>query len=503
MRALFSLFIVFFVSGCVSTDTDSNSSNSANENVSNIYTDKYDSLPTVNFSIERTNDDKFNLLYEGQVISPLYQTSRHYLHSTKGHIIFKNAYIYAYCKEKTGYQFYDCGISQTTEHNYLLINGKIKADPDTPSVYKTRVYNLIGHTLYDHGDSDNPSRASKEEYRHIQYSKAFDYAKNAHGMTVKQQLIEYKQFINKYEKENFDPDNLVDKAKAEYSQIQQSQHDAITKTTNAFTLLLSGKSEEAGKLFLEAAQQGDQNAQNMLGVMYKNGTGIPQNLKEAAKWFQKSAEQGSSDGQYNLGNAYLFGDGVVQDYQQAMRWFQKSADQGYPNAMHNIAVMYDQGTGVRKNNQIAFNWYEKAARKGYALSQYNLGLAYNDGSGVSKSTQNAAKWYREAAKQGLAEAQINLGLAYYNGIGVIQDRHESFLWLRKAAKQGYANAQYNVGIMYQHGIGVRSNLEYAYVWFLLAKYNGYNMVLPNLGVDRTKAITIADSCLKSNYKSCD
>ena len=412
MRALFSLFTIFFISGCSSTNSDSIHSNSANENVSNsnIHTDKYDSLPAEKFSIERTNDDEFNLLYEGQVISPLYQTSSHYLHSTKGHITFKNAYIYAYCEEEAGYEWYYCGISQMTEHNYLLINGKKKADSDNPSIYKTRSYNLIGHTLYDHGDSDNPTRAGKEEYRHIQYSKAFDSAKNAYGMTVKQQLIEYKTFIKKYETEKFDPDGLVDKAKAEYSRIQQSQHDAVAKTKNALTLFVSGKNEEAAKLFLEAAQQGEKNAQNMLGVMYKNGTGIPQNLKESAKWFQKSAEQGSSIGQYNLGIAYLFGDGGVQDSHQAMKWFQKSAAQGYPEAMHNIGVMYDQGNGVRKNNQLAFNWYEKAAKQGYANAQYNVGVMYRNGIGVRSNLEYAYVWFLLAKHNGYNMVLPNFGV---------------------------------------------------------------------------------------------
>ena len=40
------------------------------------------------------------------------------------------------------------------------------------------------------------------------------------------------------------------------------------------------------------AEQGDADAQNNLGVMYRKGRGVPQNYKTAIKWFRLAAKQG-------------------------------------------------------------------------------------------------------------------------------------------------------------------------------------------------------------------
>ena len=41
-----------------------------------------------------------------------------------------------------------------------------------------------------------------------------------------------------------------------------------------------------------AADQGDANAQCILGVMYNNGQGVPQNTSEALRWLHKAQVQG-------------------------------------------------------------------------------------------------------------------------------------------------------------------------------------------------------------------
>jgi len=45
-------------------------------------------------------------------------------------------------------------------------------------------------------------------------------------------------------------------------------------------------------LFRLSAEQGYAPAQSYLGVMYKDGKGVPQEYKEAVKWYRLSAEQG-------------------------------------------------------------------------------------------------------------------------------------------------------------------------------------------------------------------
>jgi TPR repeat protein len=81
---------------------------------------------------------------------------------------------------------------------------------------------------------------------------------------------------------------------------------------------------EALRLCRPLAEQGEVNAQNVLGSMYLKGRGVSQNDFEAAKWLRKAAEQGdpwSHSAQSVLGTLYEDGHGVPQDYVLAYMWY--------------------------------------------------------------------------------------------------------------------------------------------------------------------------------------
>lgn len=65
-------------------------------------------------------------------------------------------------------------------------------------------------------------------------------------------------------------------------------------------------------VFLRLAEQGIAPFQAIVGVMYVNGQGIPQDEIEAVRWFRLAAEQGYADAQHNLGSMYANGKGVAQ-----------------------------------------------------------------------------------------------------------------------------------------------------------------------------------------------
>ena len=56
--------------------------------------------------------------------------------------------------------------------------------------------------------------------------------------------------------------------------------------------LRTGDDAESAKWYRLAANQGDAHAQAVLGNMYRNGMGVPQNYAEAAKRLLLAAEQG-------------------------------------------------------------------------------------------------------------------------------------------------------------------------------------------------------------------
>ena len=73
--------------------------------------------------------------------------------------------------------------------------------------------------------------------------------------------------------------------------------------------------------WLPLAKRGYHFAQNDLGEMYNDGTGVTQDYKEAVRWFRLSAEQGNANAMYNLGVMYAFGRAVIQDNVYAHVWF--------------------------------------------------------------------------------------------------------------------------------------------------------------------------------------
>ena len=92
------------------------------------------------------------------------------------------------------------------------------------------------------------------------------------------------------------------------------------------------------------AEQGDATAQNVLGIMYYNGEGVPQDYKKALHWYTKAAEQGNVKAQFSLGAKYYDGEGVPQDYKKALHWFTKAAEQGDATSKYKREILLKQMT---------------------------------------------------------------------------------------------------------------------------------------------------------------
>ena len=125
-----------------------------------------------------------------------------------------------------------------------------------------------------------------------------------------------------------------------------------------------GEFETALKEWRPLAEQGNVSFQFLLGTMYADGQGVPQDDQEAVKWFRRAAEQGHASAQFNLGLSYNLGEGVTQDYQEGVKWYRLAAEQGYANAQHNLGVIYSNGRGVPQDDVLAHMWVNLAASKG-------------------------------------------------------------------------------------------------------------------------------------------
>ena len=147
------------------------------------------------------------------------------------------------------------------------------------------------------------------------------------------------------------------------------------------------------------------------------------------------AEQGQPDAQKLLGDLYASGRGVTQDFKQAFAWYTKAAEQGNAAAQNSLGELCEAGQGAEPSFETAAEWYRKAAEAGNASAQYNLAVLYAFGRGVKLNEAEAVKWYQQAAEQGHALAQFNIGQRYQLGKGVPQDLVEAYKWLSLAAKE--------------------------------------------------------------------
>ena len=172
-----------------------------------------------------------------------------------------------------------------------------------------------------------------------------------------------------------------------------------------------------------------------------DGNGVRQDYTEAAKWYREAADQGDVDAQTVLGNLYLAGNGVRQDYTEAAKWYRKAAEQGITDAQTALGHLYLVGNGVRKDYTEAAKWYGKAAIQGNSLAQYELGLIYYYGKGTSISYPIAFQWFSKAAEQENADAELMLGIMFGTGQVEHIDLEKAKRWILKAAEHGNKRAK--------------------------------------------------------------
>src|SRR5262245_56525495 len=152
--------------------------------------------------------------------------------------------------------------------------------------------------------------------------------------------------------------------------------------------------ERAAAACQRLAEQGDATAQDLLGVMYVYGRGVPTDNHAAVKWFSKAAEQGLASAQNNLGSMYDRGLGVSQNYDEALKWFTIAADQGFTDAMISLGDLYADvipkgGLDRPQDFKKAVTWYTKAAEQGNPHAYSLLGFMSRMGYGVPRDPVQA------------------------------------------------------------------------------------------------------------------
>jgi TPR repeat protein len=164
---------------------------------------------------------------------------------------------------------------------------------------------------------------------------------------------------------------------------------------------------------------------------------------ETLRLVEESAALGNAEAQDTLGQLYVNGSGVKRNDAEAYRWFELASKSGFALAQDHLGNMLANGISVPTNFDKAFTLFRLAAEKGLADAQFDVGQFYREGKGVSTNLDEAARWYLKAAEQGHQAAQINLAGMRADGIGGPRDVEDSYKWLTLAVQAGNPIARAN------------------------------------------------------------
>ena len=124
----------------------------------------------------------------------------------------------------------------------------------------------------------------------------------------------------------------------------------------------------------------------------------------ALKVWMNAAQGGDPDAQYYVAVLYEKGAEGQPNFSQAAGWYQKAADRGISRAAINLGRLYEQGLGVEKNEDTAHSWYAKASglREGQASGRSD------DGGKPLSAGARKQEGQVEGLQQELAEARTRL-----------------------------------------------------------------------------------------------
>ncbi|MGW8182827.1 MAG: tetratricopeptide repeat protein [Burkholderiales bacterium] len=138
-----------------------------------------------------------------------------------------------------------------------------------------------------------------------------------------------------------------------------------------------------------------------LGLMYRDGKGVPADHAKARKFLKIAAAP------------------------DLVRMWHKY---GFPKAQYTLAVMLRDGVGGKPNVPGAVSWFEKAAEQGYGEAELELAKMYLNGAGIKSDPERAFIWSSIAATRLSGPAQKDAEQ--------MRDRAQGQLDPRQLAKAG-------------------------------------------------------------------
>lgn len=187
-----------------------------------------------------------------------------------------------------------------------------------------------------------------------------------------------------------------------------------------------------------------------LGILYRNGQGVPVDYARAAKLYRSACDRGVMDGCTNLGVLHLKGLGGPVDREAAQQLFIKACDYDVM-ACNNAGTTADE---LDRPEQAVTYWGRACDGMDYGAC-FSLGQAYHHGRGVKADERESERYLQKACDGGEAVACFNLGVnAHLGALGEKQPPRARELFGR-ACDLGYAMGCVNLGGYLINGQGGR------------------------------------------------
>lgn len=291
-----------------------------------------------------------------------------------------------------------------------------------------------------------------------------------------------------------------------------------------------GDYENALKLYTQAAEQGDSNAQWRIGAIYYTGKGVNKNEAKGLQYLKSAAENGKAEAQFFICSCFLNGKGVTKDINEAIKWCELSASQGYDKALQFLdeikyakiceeitcgTVCSSKDIGVlsrmsakgtlgatplletallnrarflsqsqsEEDLQECVDLYEKLIRnnasykfiveKELANVCYEIANIY-DQELLDKT--KALEYYIKSDECGYHRAKFNIAMLFYDSEGNIKDYSKAIYNFKKCTELGIeeGRSHYYLGNCFYWGLGVPVDMELAKKHYISAYEYGFN-----------------------------
>lgn len=147
---------------------------------------------------------------------------------------------------------------------------------------------------------------------------------------------------------------------------------------------------------LEQSQDTQPIAWELLGLLHKNGIGVPASDSKAVDYFRMASIRGQPEAQCMLGVCIERGLGAPSDKYEAVKLYEQAANQGNANAIANLGICYHKGIGKPVDHRKAVYYDFLAADHGHPNATFNLSLSYMRGWGVHRDIREAVRLKRYA-----------------------------------------------------------------------------------------------------------